>query len=106
MSFDAREMIDVNLPLMKEAAKAEGEETPLVVSVATWGRGIRQELLQALEPYRHGLGFNGSVVARVPRQLASELFRLPHLQEVQQRVGWFQGLGVVFKETHLEWLEK
>lgn len=40
------------------------------MTVATWGRGADPELLKALQPYRHGLGFNGSIVARVPLEWA------------------------------------
>lgn len=73
MNFDARDIIEVNQLLLEEAA-SRAEPTPAVlVSVATWGRGADPALLQALQPYRVGLGFNGSVVARLPRELAREL---------------------------------
>ncbi|MGE0488264.1 MAG: hypothetical protein AB7S38_03505 [Vulcanimicrobiota bacterium] len=106
MSFDAQGMIEVNFPLILQASELPGEEPPLVVSVATWGRGCKQETLQALEPYRHGLGFNGSVVARPPRALAAELFEMPELQTAQAPAGKrTQVLGVAFKSVFLDWLE-
>jgi hypothetical protein len=73
MSFDARDIIEVNTTLLEQAA-AMSEPTPAVlVSVASWGRGADPRLLAALEPYRVGLGFNGSVVARLPRSLAEQI---------------------------------
>lgn len=73
MNFDARDIIEVNQALLEEAA-ARTEPTPAVlVSVATWGRGADPLLLAALQPYRLGLGFNGSVVARLPRELAVDI---------------------------------
>jgi hypothetical protein len=73
MNFDARDIIEVNQALLEQAA-AQSEPSPAVlISVATWGRGADPALLAALQPYRVGLGFNGSVVARVPRALAEEV---------------------------------
>ena len=100
-------MIEVNYPLILEASELPGEEPPLVVSVATWGRGCKQETLQALEPYRHGLGFNGSVVARPPRSLAAQLFEMPELLGTEVPSGKrTQVLGVAYKSVHLDWLEE
>lgn len=71
MNFDPRDLLDSNLALLQEAAALEAPEPAILITVATWGRGADPDLLQALQPYRHGLGFNGSIVARVPRNLAS-----------------------------------
>ena len=66
MDFDPRDLIEANLSLLQEAASLAEPSPALLMTVATWGRGADPDLLQALQPYRHGLGFNGSLVARVP----------------------------------------
>lgn len=73
MSFDARDIIEVNQILLEEAAALAEPSPAVLVSVATWGRGADPKLLASLEPYRVGLGFNGSVVARLPRSLAQQI---------------------------------
>lgn len=75
MSFDAQDILEANHQLLQEAAALPEPDPAVLVTVATWGRGADPELLQALQSYRHGLGFNGSIVARVPRDFALE--RLP-----------------------------
>lgn len=105
MSFDARDMVDVNQALIQEAAAqaAEGERF-VVVSVASWGRGVSPEVLQQLESRRHGLGFNGSVVARIPVDEAGELFDCaPLLEQEPPGPDRYPVLGVAFKERHLDW---
>ena len=72
MDFDPRDLIEANLSLLREAASLDEPSPALLMTVATWGRGADPDLLQALQPYRHGLGFNGSVVARVPLEEAKE----------------------------------
>lgn len=72
MDFDPRDLIEANLSLLQEAASLAEPSPALLMTVATWGRGADPDLLQALQPYRHGLGFNGSVVARVPLEQARE----------------------------------
>ena len=72
MDFDPRDLIEANLPLLTEAASLAEPSPALLMTVATWGRGADPDLLQALQPYRHGLGFNGSVVARVPLEKARD----------------------------------
>ena len=72
MNFDPRDLLDANYQLLQEAGKLAEPSPALLMTVATWGRGADPNLLQALQPYRHGLGFNGSIVARVPKNLASE----------------------------------
>lgn len=107
MSFDARGMIEVNRQaILAAAAEADdGREPGVVLSVATWGRGARQSLLQALEPYRHGVGFNGSVVARVPRSIAAELLERPDLVGLEPPgPGHVLVVGMAFKELCVEWL--
>jgi hypothetical protein len=73
MSLDAQAMLEVNRELIFAAAKQQrqqGVESPFVVSVATFGRGVKQEMLQALEPYRTAFGHNQSLVAVLPREVA------------------------------------
>ncbi len=70
MNFDAQDIIDVNAELLEEAAALTEPEFAVLLVVATWGRGADPSLIKGLEPYRCGLGFNGSVVARVPREQA------------------------------------
>jgi hypothetical protein len=73
MSLDAQAMLEVNRDLIFKAAKEQrqrGIEKPFVVSVATFGRGIKQEMLQALEPYRTAFGHNQSLVAAPPLEVA------------------------------------
>lgn len=106
MSFDARQMIDVNREALLEAAERSGLPQPrLVLSVATWGRGCKQSTLRALEPYRHGLGFNGSVVAAVPRELGAEILERPDLLDPSPPPNkTVQAVGVVYKDVHVEWI--
>ena len=101
MSFDARDMVEVNRQLIEQAARgAGGDEDFVVVSIASWGRGVNPEILTALEPRREGLGFNGSVVARVSAKEAAEMFGY---QKTAGPEDSFPVLGVAFKKTHLEW---
>ena len=73
MNFDARDLIEANQSLLEEALKRPEPSPAVVVCLATWGRGADPKLLADLQPYRVGLGYNGSVVARVPRDVAEEL---------------------------------
>ncbi len=70
MNFDARDLVEVNQQLLEEAVGLTEPTPAVVVCLATWGRGADPQLLAELQPYRVGLGFNGSVVARVPRSFA------------------------------------
>lgn len=70
MNFDPRDLIDANLALLQEASLLSEPADAVLMTVATWGRGADPELLKALQPYRHGLGYNGSIVARVPADFA------------------------------------
>ncbi len=75
MSLDAEAMLEVNRKLIFAAAKQKrqsGVESPFVVSVATFGRGVKQEMLQALEPYRQAFGHNQSLVAAPPLETVLE----------------------------------
>lgn len=105
---DARGMLEVNRDLLRAAARERqqaGESHPLVISAATWGRGCRQEVLQALEPYRREWGFNSSLVAAPPRELAARLLGRPELEAAQPPgPGCFQGLGMAYGAIHTEWL--
>ena len=101
MNFDARDLIEVNKALLLEAAGVPGPDPAVLVCLATWGRGADPQLLQALQPYRVGLGFNGSVVARVPRAVAEQL--LP--ESVKDQLCKGTGLPVcagVFKDWLVE----
>lgn len=101
MNFDARDLIEANMALLQEAASRPEPDPAVLVCLATWGRGADPTLLQALQPYRVGLGFNGSVVARVPRAEAERL--LP--SEVLDRLSGQAGLpvcGGVFKDWLVE----
>ena len=101
MNFDARDIIEVNMALLQEAAARTEPDPAVLISLATWGRGADPQLLQALQPYRVGLGFNGSVVARVPRAEAEQL--LP--QSVLDQLAGGTGLpvcGGVFKDWLVE----
>lgn len=101
MNFDARDIIEVNQLLLEEAA-ARPEPTPAVlISVATWGRGADPQLLAALQPYRVGLGFNGSVVARVPRAVAEEILPDGVVEQLPQGEG-IPVCGGVFKDWLVE----
>lgn len=64
--------MDANRDLIAQALELEEPKPAVIVCLATWGRGADPELLGRLQPYRHGLGYNGSVVARVPREKALE----------------------------------
>ncbi len=70
MNFDARDLLEVNQQLLEEAVALADPTPAVVVCLATWGRGADPKLLNELQPFRVGLGFNGSVVARVPRDFA------------------------------------
>ena len=73
MNFDARDLMEVNQQLLEEAVGLSEPTPAVVVCLATWGRGADPKLLAELQPYRVGLGFNGSVVARVPRSFAESV---------------------------------
>lgn len=80
MSLDAEAMLEVNRELIFAAAKQQrqqGVDSPFVVSVATFGRGVKQDMLQALEPYRTAWGHNQSLVALPPGELIQSLLKGP-----------------------------
>lgn len=101
MSLDAQAMLEVNRELIFAAAKnqrEQGVENPFVVSLATFGRGVKQEMLQAMEPYRTAFGHNQSLVAVPPVDLASLwLKQTPPIVE-----GGFAVLGYAFGKTVLQ----
>jgi len=91
-------MLEVNRELIFAAAKQQrqqGVESPFVVSVATFGRGVKQELLQALEPYRTAWGHNQSLVAVPPPELAGRLLK----GSVGAVDNGFQVLGYAFGKS-------
>lgn len=100
MNFDARDLIEVNFTLLQEAVGRDEPSPAVVVCLATWGRGADPNLLAQLQPYRIGLGYNGSVVARVPREVAEQL--LP--SEVASRFGQAEeGQTPVCAEVFRDW---
>jgi hypothetical protein len=98
MDFDPQDLIDANLALLQEAAQLDGPEPALLMTVATWGRGADPELLKALQAYRHGLGFNGSVVARVPLEVAKEWISDAAYREVRSLEPGPAVYSAVFKD--------
>ena len=108
MNFDPRDLIDSNLQLLQEAEKLKEPQPAILLTVATWGRGADPEMLLALQPYRHGLGYNGSIVARVPQGLLDDWISedgLAQLKELQrtapQRTPVY---SAVFKDWRVELL--
>ncbi|MFA5504698.1 MAG: hypothetical protein WC314_19355 [Vulcanimicrobiota bacterium] len=102
MDFDPRDLIEANLALLQEAA-ALAEPTPaLLMTVATWGRGADPAQLKALQPYRHGLGFNGSVVARVPLEQARDWIPEDAFLQLQAEADKTLVYSAVFKDWVLE----
>ncbi len=98
MSLDAQAMLEVNRELIFAAAKQQrqqGVESPFVVSVATFGRGVKQDLLRALEPYRTAFGHNQSLVAVPPPEIRSQWLK----QETCTVEEGFTVLGYAFGKT-------
>lgn len=96
-------MLEVNREAIYTAAKQQrqqGVDSPLVVSVATFGRGIRQELLQALEPHRVAFGHNQSLVALPPREIVARMLKEPAWQAPPAPEG-FNVLGYAFGKACL-----
>jgi hypothetical protein len=96
MSLDAEAMLEVNRDLIFAAAKQQrqqGVDSPFVVSVATFGRGVKQDMLQALEPYRTAWGHNQSLVALPPDELIQALLKGPDRTEIREG---FRVLGYAF----------
>ena len=105
MNFDPKDLIDSNWALLQEAATLKEPEEALLMTVATWGRGADPELLKALQPYRHGLGYNGSIVARVPRELALQWIPEKAREEIYSDSSTHSQMVVfsgVFKDWALE----
>ena len=98
MDFDPQDLIDANLSLLKEAARLTEPCPALLMTVATWGRGADPEQLQALQPFRHGLGFNGSVVARVPLDWARDWIPAEAFSKVEQEKTEMPVYSAVFKD--------
>lgn len=102
MNFDPRDLIDANLGLLQEAAQMDQPEPAILMTVATWGRGADPKLLLDLQPYRHGLGFNGSIVARVPLEVAKNWLPDEALPEMELGKEGILVYGAVFKDWALE----
>jgi len=101
-------MLEVNREALYAAARQlrqQGVENPLVVSVATFGRGIRQEVLQALDPYRYGWGHNQSLVAVPPLELVQKLLKKPDWQPPAPDKPGFWGLGYALGKVCLKRLD-
>lgn len=105
MSLDAQAMLEVNRQALLAAAQSmreRGVERPVVVSVATFGRGVRQDLLKKLEGYRHCWGHNQSMVATPPLDVLGELMKDSQWQPPAQPAGGFWVLGYAFGKTCLQ----
>ncbi len=104
MNFDARDILDVNRSLLQLAAAQAEPDPAILVSVATWGRGADPALIAALQPYRVGLGFNGSVVARLPRAQASEILPKEAIKALSEHgdTELLPVCGGVFKDWFVE----
>lgn len=106
MSLDAHAMLEVNRPLIFSAARAAREAgalAPLVLSVATFGRGVRQELLQELEQHRHAYGHNQSLVATPPVECVAKLLKQPGWHPGPAQGPGFWALGYAFGKSSLNW---
>jgi hypothetical protein len=101
MNFDPKDLIEANLSLLQEASVLTEPRPGLLITVATWGRGADPELLLALQPYRHGLGFNGSIVARVPQEIAERWLPVEALKKLEQGIEG-QVYSAVFKDWVVE----
>lgn len=104
MNFDPLDLVEANLALLQEASRFEQPSPALLMTIATWGRGADPEMLQALQPYRHGLGFNGSIVARVPEALALQWLPEKARLKYQSGDGSARVYSAVFKDWVLETL--
>ncbi len=98
MNFDPRDLIDANLALLQEASRLDQPQPAVLMTVATWGRGADPSLLKALQPYRHGLGFNGSIVARVPLDFARQWLPSEAQRELEERAYDKPVYSAVFKD--------
>ena len=98
-------MLEVNREALLEAAELQrrrGVERPVVVSMATFGRGVSQDLLKELEGYRHCWGHNQSMVATPPPELLGLLFKSENWQPPEGAQEGFWVLGVAFGKTCLQ----
>ncbi len=95
--MDALNLIEVN------ASQLEGLDAAVLVLAATWGRGCKPELLQALEPYRRASGYNGTLVAALTRE---EAVRVLGDLVPEERPGQTAVLSIAFGKTHAEWRER
>lgn len=102
MNFDSRDIIEVNQALLEEAAALSQPTPAVLVSLATWGRGADPQLLAALQPFRVGLGFNGSVVARLPLRLAEQLLPSEVASQISSGAEGVAVCGGVFKDWTVE----
>ena len=102
MNFDPLDLVEANLALLQEAARLPQPSPALLMTIATWGRGADPEMLRALQPYRHGLGFNGSIVARVPEALALQWLPEKARLEYESGDGASRVYSAVFKDWAIE----
>lgn len=98
MSFDAKGMLEVNRDAVLDAARRHG--AAVVLSVATWGRGCKPEILVQMEPYVVGRGHNSSLVVVAPEETARSWF--PSLA-LEPKAGDFLAVGVAYGKTHAQW---
>lgn len=95
--MDPLNLLEVNAPEL-EGLQATPDE--LIVVAATWGRGCSPDLLRRLEPFRRRSGYNGTLLAVVPRSQAAEALG----QEFPEaRPGQVLVLSLAFGRHHLDW---
>jgi hypothetical protein len=102
--LDAQAMLEVNREAIYAAARQQrqqGVESPFVVSVATFGRGIRQEVLQALQGYRFSWGHNQSLVALPPREIVARLLKQPDWSLPASDGDRFWVMGYALGKSHV-----
>jgi hypothetical protein len=107
VSLDARGILEVNRLLIVRAAQdsvAAGETRPRVVSMATWGRGCKPEVLRKLQPFNRVGGYNASLVATPDASTLRELLGPDVETELDKAAkGQFLAIGVALGETVWEW---
>ena len=101
MSFDAKGLLEVNRELIVQAAR----QGPIVLSVATWGRGCKPKMLKAMEAYVCARGHNSSLILNAPADVVCDWF--PSLSEPLSQVGNEPGrvlvVGVAYGKTDWQW---
>lgn len=109
MGLDAEAMLEVNRGGIYEAARAcrssAPDSVPVVLSVATFGRGIRQDVLAQLEAHRHSFGHNQSLVTTPPGDVIGALLKRPDWQPEPAPAGssGFWAMGYALGRAAVQW---